>query len=520
VTGPLESIPITPGQLRQPSLGKEDRKPFAERRLRSRALGGRRGYVLRRLLALGDLSALGIAYLAMLVIRTETGRSVALTAVDWIEFLAVLPLWLFLASVFKLYHVGDRSLDHSVAGEVGAVFTVATIWSWAYLLVRVATEPGTIEMFPSVALWLLTIPLLLGMRTLIMWCARGASWYRQKALVIGTAADATRVIRRLQRHPEYGLELIGTAAPSGGGNGHRLQLASDLDARPRLDVSVAEAAELAALAERHGASRVIVATAPASLEARSELILDLIELGVQVDIVSGDPDLCSSNAAALHYVEGLPVLTVPSLQVPRSWRAVKRTVDVTAAAVGIVVLAPLWLFCAVGIKLSSRGPVFFRQPRAGWHGRTFYLVKFRTMVDGAHERKPELEPLGMHAQSAPQAMFKLPGDPRVTRFGSFLRRWSLDELPQLWNVLKGEMSLVGPRPLPLEEAELVEGRYQVRQEMRPGMTGSWQTLGRSDIPFEDMIRLDYTYVMNWTLAEDFNLLLRTIGAVLVARGAY
>ena len=520
MSGRLESVPVAPGRAEERSAPQETSgKPFAQRHVRSRALGGRRGYILRRLLAVGDLSALGLAYLAMLIIRAESERGTFI-AVDWQEFLIVLPLWLFLASLFKLYHIGDRSLDHSIAGEVGAIFTVATIWSWAYLLLRVATEPYSIEMFPSVALWLISIPLVLGIRTLILWCARGTSWYRQRAFVIGTPADAARVIRRIKRHPEYGLDVIGTAAPSEGGRGHLRQLNGDPDPRERLEVTVAEAAELADLAEARGASRVIVATAPASLEARSELILDLIELGVQVDIVSGDPDLCSSNAAALHYVEGLPVLTVPSLQVPRSWRAVKRTVDVGAAAVGILVLAPLWVACAIGIKLSSPGPVFFRHPRAGLHGRTFELLKFRTMVDGAHERKAELEELGMHANGDPRTMFKLPGDPRVTRFGAFLRRWSLDELPQLWNVLKGDMSLVGPRPLPLEEAALVEGRYAVRREMRPGMTGSWQTLGRSDIPFEDMIRLDYTYVMNWTLAEDFNLLLRTIGAVIVARGAY
>jgi exopolysaccharide biosynthesis polyprenyl glycosylphosphotransferase len=490
-------------------------RPFKDRHKRSRALGGRRGFVLRRLLAAGDLSALGMAYLAMLIIRAETGRA-GFVAVDWKDFLVVLPLWLFLASVFKLYHVGDRSLDHSVANEVGAVITVATLWSWAYLLVRVATTPISIEMFPSVALWLTSIAFVLGVRTVILWCARGTRWYRQRALVIGSAADAARVVRRIERHPEYGLDVIGTMAPTDGGNGHRLQVVADSE-REHLDVSVEQAAELAALAEELGASRVIVATAPANLEARSELIRDLIELGVQVDIVSGDPDLCSSNAAALHYVEGLPVLTVPSLQVPRSWKAVKRTLDFAAASLGILFLAPVWVACAIGVKLTSPGPVLFRQDRVGWHGRSFQLLKFRTMVEGAEDRKAEIADLNMHRH---QAMFKVPGDPRVTRFGAFLRRWSLDELPQLWNVLRGEMSLVGPRPLVTDEARRVEGRYEVRLEMRPGITGPWQTLGRSDIPFEDMIRLDYTYVMNWTLAEDFNLLLRTIGAVLFARGAY
>jgi lipopolysaccharide/colanic/teichoic acid biosynthesis glycosyltransferase len=147
------------------------------------------------------------------------------------------------------------------------------------------------------------------------------------------------------------------------------------------------------------------------------------------------------------------------------------------------------------------------------------MLKFRTMVDGADELKASMSDLNMHSASD-RRMFKVQADPRITRIGAILRRWSLDELPQLWNVLRGDMSLVGPRPLVLNESKLVEGRYEVRLRMRPGITGPWQTLGRSDIGFEDMIKLDYTYVMNWTLAEDLKLMMRTLGAVVRARGAY
>ena len=147
------------------------------------------------------------------------------------------------------------------------------------------------------------------------------------------------------------------------------------------------------------------------------------------------------------------------------------------------------------------------------------MLKFRTMVVGAETRKHELSELNIHAAQT-GAMFKIPDDPRITGFGAWLRRWSLDELPQLWNVLKGDMSLVGPRPLIPEEAALVKGQYTERMRVRPGITGPWQILGRSDIPFDEMVRLDYLYVATWSSRQDLTLLLRTVGAVSRARGAY
>jgi lipopolysaccharide/colanic/teichoic acid biosynthesis glycosyltransferase len=142
------------------------------------------------------------------------------------------------------------------------------------------------------------------------------------------------------------------------------------------------------------------------------------------------------------------------------------------------------------------------------------------MVSQADTRKDELGELNVHLGTETPGMFKIHDDPRVTPFGRTLRRYSLDELPQLWNVLKGDMSLVGPRPLIPEEASLIDGDYGERTRMRPGITGPWQTLGRSDIGFADMVKLDYTYVANWSFAEDFRLLLRTVGAVFHGRGAY
>ncbi len=492
-----------PGAAAQLTLPRHEAQTYASR--------GRRGYVLRRVLALTDLLALVAAFAVMVAAREIDGR-VGVVSLDLRLFVILLPLWVLVGTLLKLYHVGDRSLDYSLADQIGPVILVATVWNWVWVLARTAFGSGAVEMMPAVVLWAASIGLVLCLRLVAILVARGSRWYRQRVLLIGSSPDVARVVRRIDRHPEYGLDIVGVTSIT---ESHRQNTGTD-----HLELSVSEAAMLVNTAEEVAASRVIIASAPEDLEARSELIRRLIDIGVQVDLVSGEPDLCSSNAA-LHYLEGLPVLTVPSIQVPRTWGALKRVFDLIGAGLGLLVLFPLLAGFAIAIRLGSPGSVLFRQRRIGRHGKSFELLKLRTMVDGADQMKPRVAELNMHTGvDNGRSMFKIPSDPRVTRFGAFLRRWSLDELPQLWNVLKGDMSLVGPRPLVPEEAELVEGRYEVRLMMRPGITGPWQTLGRSDIGFEDMLRLDYTYVMNWTLTEDLKLLMKTVGAVAWARGAY
>jgi lipopolysaccharide/colanic/teichoic acid biosynthesis glycosyltransferase len=193
----------------------------------------------------------------------------------------------------------------------------------------------------------------------------------------------------------------------------------------------------------------------------------------------------------------------------------KRTVDLALSAAALVGLAPAFALIALLIKLDSPGAVFFRQVRMGTGNRTFRIFKFRTMVADADERKAEVAHLNMHAgNGGDPRMFKIPDDPRITPVGRFLRRSSLDELPQLINVLKGEMSLVGPRPLILDEDRYVIDWARKRLDLKPGITGLWQSLGRSEIPFEEMVKLDYLYVTNWSLWNDCCLLLRTVPRVL------
>jgi lipopolysaccharide/colanic/teichoic acid biosynthesis glycosyltransferase len=193
----------------------------------------------------------------------------------------------------------------------------------------------------------------------------------------------------------------------------------------------------------------------------------------------------------------------------------KRALDVAGALLGLVAAAPLLALCALAIKCTSRGPVLYRQVRVGRHGAPFRIYKLRTMRADAELRLAEVMHLNVHARDLGDGrMYKIADDPRVTKLGRFLRRFSLDELPQLLNVLKGEMSLVGPRPLTQEEDGHVVGAARRRASVAPGLTGPWQVLGRNAIPFEEMMRLDCAYVTGWSFATDLMLLARTIPAVL------
>jgi lipopolysaccharide/colanic/teichoic acid biosynthesis glycosyltransferase len=198
---------------------------------------------------------------------------------------------------------------------------------------------------------------------------------------------------------------------------------------------------------------------------------------------------------------------------------IKRVFDILVSSSGLLFVSPILIWAALRIKFGSKGPVFFRQQRCGFDGQPFEVLKFRTMVDGADNQRGKLRERAQDERGG-DILFKLEDDPRVTAIGKTLRKWSIDELPQLWNVLKGEMSIVGPRPLPYDEADQATGMFSARNRVKPGLAGPWQANGRSVIPFADMIRLDYSYAVGWSLTEDIKLLFRTVVAVFSRRGAY
>jgi exopolysaccharide biosynthesis polyprenyl glycosylphosphotransferase len=237
--------------------------------------------------------------------------------------------------------------------------------------------------------------------------------------------------------------------------------------------------------------------------------------GVPLRVVPGALALMRSRTI-LSQSMGLPLLEVRYPQLDNTQRALKRALDVVISLSGLVLLSPLFLAVAVAIRLDSPGPVLFRQKRVGADEKVFVCYMLRSMYENAERRQAQFEQLN----EAEGPVFKIKDDPRVTPVGRLLRRWSLDELPQLVNVLKGEMSLVGPRPLPVRDFLLMEEAHKRRLGAVPGMTGYWQISGRSNLSFDEMVRLDLHYIENWSLSFDLKIILRTMGVVLRREGAY
>lgn len=224
----------------------------------------------------------------------------------------------------------------------------------------------------------------------------------------------------------------------------------------------------------------------------------------------------SASRTEVRPVAGLPMVHIEKPQAQRSRSWAKRAFDILGASMILILLSPVMIFTALAVKLEDRGPIVFRQTRAGVRGRPFECFKFRSMVPNAEALKAQLI-----AQSDPDnVLFKVQNDPRVTRIGRFIRKYSIDELPQLFNVLRGEMSLIGPRPALQREVDRYEQHVMRRLDVRPGMTGLWQVSGRSDLSWEDTVRLDLYYVDNWSFLQDLNILLRTFRAVVAPSGAY
>jgi exopolysaccharide biosynthesis polyprenyl glycosylphosphotransferase len=268
--------------------------------------------------------------------------------------------------------------------------------------------------------------------------------------------------------------------------------------------------------DRTGAREVILVGAELLPDEEFLELLRSVRLrGIPLRVLPGALALMRSRPAVSQSL-GLPLLEVRYPRLDNSQRALKRALDVTISLNGLVLLSPLFLAVSIAIRLGSPGPILFRQKRIGADGRVFLCYMFRSMYEGAERHRAELEPLN----EADGPVFKIKDDPRVTPVGRLLRRWSVDELPQLVNVLKGEMSLVGPRPLPVRDFHRMEEAHKRRLEAVPGMTGYWQISGRSNLSFEEMVRLDLYYIENWSLSFDVEIILRTLGAVLRREGAY
>jgi exopolysaccharide biosynthesis polyprenyl glycosylphosphotransferase len=463
----------------------------------------RRGWLVRRVLLIADILGLAGAFLlAELAVPVSGGRNTVGNEEEWLLFLLVLPLWVVAARAYGLYSHDEERTDHRTIDDFGGVFHLVTIGTCTTFFVGSLSgmvEPDPIRM---AVFWLAAVSFMTLGRIIGRIACRKSTLYVQKTLVVGSGGTAELVAQKVQRHPEYGLELVGLVDDAIDEEPENNGLAN----LPRFS-SLATAP---LLARALGIERLIIAIPNAKRERVIHLIRGLRELDIQIDIVPFFFDVLSPSMD-IHSIEGLPLLGLRPARLPRSSILFKRAMDLTLSALGLLVLAPLFCLIAIAIKLDSRGPIFFRQVRMGSKDKTFRIFKFRTMEVDADARRAELRHLSQHAGKGRDAfMLKIPDDPRVTRVGHFLRRYSLDELPQLFNVLIGEMSLVGPRPLPLDEDSFVTEWARHRLDLKPGITGPWQVLGRHEIPFEEMVELDYRYVTNWSLGRDLKLTLQTI----------
>jgi exopolysaccharide biosynthesis polyprenyl glycosylphosphotransferase len=457
------------------------------------ALGARGGFwkdaLRRRLLAVADLLAvLASAGAVGLVERNGT-------AAIWIA--ATAPLWLVLSKLRGLYDRDHVRIRHLTIDESSDLFHWVALCAIGTALFIVAL-PGA-SMSPGGGLvmgataFLAAFSLRAAARTL---------WRRvvppERGLILGTGRIADAFARRLDLESGHHLTLVARVGLENGNAG---------DARVQLD-------DWQHLIDAEDVDRVIVALHDLNEETLSRVVSGCRALGVKLSVAPPMRAMLGT-AVDLNHLAELPLIEFRTWDPSRSTMLVKRIMDVLGAGLTLVLLSPFMLLIGLVIRLDSRGPALFRQRRAGLEGTPFEMLKFRTMVVGAEARLGEL----VAVEELADPVFKLRSDPRVTRVGRFLRRTSLDELPQLVNVLRGEMSLVGPRPEEVWLADRYGESELFRLEMRPGMTGPMQVHGRAELNFQERMSVEREYVENYSLRKDLRILFQTFAAVAHGRGA-
>jgi exopolysaccharide biosynthesis polyprenyl glycosylphosphotransferase len=473
-------------------------------RRRRTAVIRRRGWLVRRMLLAADVLGLVSALLVAQWLAPAVDNADAYSSrLEIFAFLLTVPAWIVITKLYGLYDHDDERANHSTADDFGGVFHMVTVCTWLVFVATYLSDIAHPTAQKLVLFWAAAIAFVCLARAGARALARRNVAYAQNAVIVGAGVVGQLFAKKVLSHPEYGINLVGFV------DANPKERKSDLENVALLG----DAARLPAIVRLLDVERVIVAFSNDSHEETLELLRAVQDLEVQIDIV---PRLFEfvGPGAEIHTVEGLPLLGLPPLRLSRSSRLLKRTMDLALTIPTLVVLAPVFALLALMIKVDSPGPVFFRQVRVGTAGCTFRIFKFRSMYADAEERKHEVAHLNRHlAPGGDPRMFKIVGDPRITRVGRLLRRFCLDELPQLLNVVIGEMSLVGPRPLIVDEDQYVERWARQRLKLKPGVTGPWQVLGRSEIPFAEMVRLDYLYVTRWSLMGDLRLIALTIPAL-------
>jgi exopolysaccharide biosynthesis polyprenyl glycosylphosphotransferase len=326
-----------------------------------------------------------------------------------------------------------------------------------------------------------------------------------KVLIIGTGNRAIQLVKALRKNTARGIDIIGYIDP----------YTNKADVHLPESCVLGTTADIRAIFKCHVIDEVIIAITRSMFEDVEEIVHVCEQEGIKFRIMADFFDLQIARVS-LGKIGDIPLLTLEPVALDESKLVVKRLIDFAFSTICIVILLPLMAVVALAIKIDSKGPVFFVQERVGFRKRHFKMIKFRSMFDGSDAKIEELENLN----EAEGPIFKIANDPRITFVGRFLRQSSLDELPQLFNILKGEMSLVGPRPMSVRDVELFDQSIQRKRfSVKPGLTCLWQVSGRSNLPFSKWLELDLDYIDHWNLILDFKILLKTIPAVLSGEGA-
>ena len=452
------------------------------------------------ILMVADGLSVGISLFAGQVMDGTARGTLSLST----ALLTTLYLLIFIpvTGLYGLYHRPQRRLVTSTFPDLGRIIHAIAASSLLSLFISGAVHrwlhgPSLDRTSVALAalLAVLGLPLMRsGARALL-----GAS-HHSRVLVIGTGQVADMVVARLSK--VEGVTVVGCIDDAAHFEDHLWPLV------PRLG----QIQEVVDVVARYGVDHLVVAFSAAN-ESEIAASLRAVPGHVRISVVPRMYDLLTIRSV-VDDLRGLPLVDVAPASLGLGDRLIKRAMDIAVSALGLLLTAPLLIAVALAVKLTSEGPILFSQLRTGKGGRPFYIHKFRTMYVDAEQRQQELE------SEVDGPLFKVRHDPRVTPVGRVLRRLSLDELPQMLNVLIGDMSLVGPRPFVVAESARIEGWAARRFEVRPGMTGLWQVSGRNDLPFAELCRLDYAYVSSWSLWWDLSILWRTPGRVFGQDGAY
>ncbi|MDX6728874.1 MAG: hypothetical protein QOK49_3679 [Baekduia sp.] len=431
----------------------------------------------RRVLGVGDALAAAVALTFVLVGLNGQQPGAAIVA--------GVPLLILLCKIAGLYDRDQVRLAHSTLDEAPQLLQLSGLFALAMAILQQGLTGQPLDGSHIAALWLVTFLASMAAR-LAGRSLTARALAPERCLVVGDAQHAARIREKLA-NSRARATVIGSLPLTGVG-------AADLN----------DPEQIRQIATELRVHRLVIAPVSTDESGVSDLVRSARAAGVPVTVVPKVLEVVGS-AAQLEDIEGMTMLGVRPFGLSGSTRLIKRGFDLAVTSVCLLAAAPVLAVLAAAVKLDSRGPVFFRQVRVGRDGHEFHIIKFRSMVTDADAQKDELRSLN----EVGHGMFKLTTDPRVTRVGRFLRRTSLDELPQLFNVMRGEMSLVGPRPLVIDEDVLVLGLDRSRLHLTPGMTGPWQIL-RARAPMHDMLGIDYIYVANWSLWLDCKLLVRTV----------